>query len=152
MFVKRLLIGVALTVMAAGLVAAPAAASDSAAPPAPQVATPRAESGDAGTAACSIHVGVGTPYSFYSGRKVHANWSFCFSSSGTWETRLQRKRWYGWQTVNSVKFYAAAYNGYSGTVGYWCDGQGTYTYRQHATFYNSVGTWNWYSYEARIGC
>ena len=103
-------------------------------------------------AACSPHVSLQPPYSKFNGTEVWANWNICFTTTGPWEVKLERKRWYGWEKLDSYKATVKAYVGYSASLSYHCDGQGTYTYRLNGRYDNSVGTYYYYSSETRFAC
>ncbi|MUN41053.1 hypothetical protein [Actinomadura litoris] len=96
--------------------------------------------------AAACHFGANPPY--LSGREVSASvWSTrgC-PKSGSYTGNLQRKRWYGWQTLRHKKWWGAG--GYSLTKG--CKKGSTYTYRSY------ISRWpdgrHVYSAQRRLKC
>jgi hypothetical protein len=145
--IKKMLVALALI---AGLVAAMAAPT--AASAAPTAASVASAAHVATLAACSPHVSLQPPYSKFNGTEVWASWNVCFTTAGPWEVKLERSRWYGWEKLDSYKATLKAYVGYSASLSYHCDGQGTYTYRLNARFDNAIGTYYYYSNETRFAC
>ncbi|WP_163511815.1 hypothetical protein [Fodinicola acaciae] len=134
--IRKMLVALALVAALVGAMAAPTAAS----------AAPTT------LAACSPHVSLQPPYSKFDGTEVWANWNVCFTTPGPWVVKLERKRWYGWEKLDSYSATLKAYVGYSASLSYHCDGQGTYTYRLNGRFDNAIGTYYYYSSETRFAC
>jgi hypothetical protein len=135
--IRKMLVALALT---GGLVVAPTAAS---AAPAARVAT---------QAACSPHVTLQTPYSKFNGSEVWANWNVCFVDPGVWEVKLERKELFGWTKLDSYKATLRGRTGYSASLSYFCDTDGTDTWRLNARYDNAIGTYYWLSKEATFYC